>query len=68
MNDLGRSVAATISVALILTLPTCSSSTDDVLSSCVDECDSEGEKLCMNETQYRECVLRDGCLQWDCST
>jgi hypothetical protein len=63
-----RSAVATLAVAFVLTLPACDSSTDDVLSSCVDECDREGQKLCRSDTQYRECVVRDGCLQWDCGT
>jgi len=35
----------------------------------VNECAYEGQKLCMNETQYRAChYTEEGCLVWDCGT
>ena len=43
----------------------------DTPESCYEsnECDYVGQKLCMNDTKYRQCKLGyDGCLVWDCST
>lgn len=35
----------------------------------INECDYEGEKICMTDVKYRECQYGyDGCLIWDCGT
>jgi len=55
--------------ACMLTLGSCDSASDSVIPSCADECDREGNILCMNDTKYRQCTKNnDGCLEWDCST
>jgi hypothetical protein len=54
--------------ACMLSLGSCDSS-DSVIPSCTDECDREGDILCMSDTKYRQCTkTNDGCLEWDCST
>jgi hypothetical protein len=64
-----KSVIAMLSIPFLLTLTTCHSSHDDIFGPCEDECDYEGRKLCMTDTQYRECAYdTHGCLVWDCST
>lgn len=69
MKTAARFALAILSIPVALTLITCGSSDDDVFEPCADECDYEGQKLCMSDTKYRECSLNtDGCLVWDCST
>jgi hypothetical protein len=58
-----------LAVPFVLTLATCSSSSNSIVASCTDECAYEGQKSCMTETRYRECAYDvDDCLVWDCST
>ena len=64
-------IVAILSLPFVLALGTCDSSDRGVTDPCpaVEECDFEGQFLCMTDTSYRECVTdNDGCLVWDCST
>jgi len=64
-----RFAIAILAIPVALTLITCDSSDDDVFEPCADECDYEGQKLCMSDTEYRECEYdTHDCLVWDCST
>ena len=71
MKTSAKSVFGVFSIPLLLTLATCDSSHDRVLAPCsgVEECDHEGQILCMSDTRYRQCMTNgSGCLVWDCST
>lgn len=69
MKTAVKLAVAILSIPVLMTLTTCGSSDDDVFEPCVDECDFEGQMLCMTDTQYRECAYdTTGCLAWDCST
>jgi len=56
----GRMCQAELTECVDVTPPECES---------VNECDYEGQKLCMTDIRYRACKYgEDGCLVFDCST
>lgn len=66
-----RIAIATLTVPVVLSLATCKSLNDGIVDPCLyeEECDVEGQLLCMTDTRYRECAYTSsGCLAWDCGT